>query len=116
LAGRLIKQVHQGRSGTAGAFGATAGAPGTKINGTIQLETIHLEIHFDGLRFFQEFRIDDKLETVDVKGFIRINKLIQSHGQARAPSPAFVEENTDWFDLFSFEIFCNLLNCRLRDL
>ena len=75
-----------------------------------------MEINLDWLCFFKKFRVDDELKTVDVKRLIRIGKLIQSHGQARAPSAAFVEKDPDRFDIFSFEIFGNLLNCRLCDL
>ena len=75
-----------------------------------------MEIDLDWLGFFEKLRIDDELKTVDVKRLVRIGKLIQSHGQAGAPSAAFVEKNPDRFDIFSFEIFGNLLNCRLCDL
>jgi hypothetical protein len=75
-----------------------------------------VEINLNRLGFFKKFRVDDEFKTVDVKRLVRIGKLIQSHGQAGAPSAAFVEENPDRFDIFSFEIFGNLLNCRLCDL
>ena len=75
-----------------------------------------MEIDLDWLGFFEKLRVDDELKTVDVKRLVRIGKLIQSHGQAGAPSAAFVEKNPDRFDIFSFEIFGNLLNCRLCDL
>jgi len=75
-----------------------------------------MEINLNGLSFFQKFCIYDEFKTIDVKRLVRIGKLIQSHGQAGAPSAAFVEENPDRFDIFSFEIFGNLLNCRLCDL
>jgi len=75
-----------------------------------------MEIYLNGLGFFQKFRVDDELETVNVKRLVRIGKLIQSHSQAGAPSAAFIEENPDRFDILSFEIFGNLLNCRLCDL
>lgn len=75
-----------------------------------------MEIDLDRLGFFKKVRIDDEFKTVDVKRLVRIGKLIQSHGQARAPSAAFVEKNPDRFDVFSFEILGNLLDCRLCDL
>ena len=75
-----------------------------------------MEINLDGLGFFQKFLIDDKLKTVNVKRLIRVDKLIQSHGQAGAASAALVEEDSDRFDFFSLEVFGNLRNCRLRDL
>ena len=75
-----------------------------------------MEIHLDRLGFFQKILIDDKLKAVNVKRFIRVDKLIQSHGQAGAPSAAFVEEDSNGFDFFSLEVFGNLRNCRLCDL
>jgi len=105
-----------GRSGAAGALGPAAGAAGTEIDSAIQFKAVHVKIHFDRLGFFQKFGIDDEFESVDVKLRIRIGKLIQSHGQARPPSTAFVEEYADGLDLFSLEVFGNLLNCRLCDL
>jgi hypothetical protein len=105
-----------GRSGAAGPFGTAAGAPGAKVDTAVQLEAILLEIHLDGFGFFHEFRVDDEFESVNVKCRVRVGKLIQSHGQAGTPSAAFVEKNADRFDIFSLEVFGNLLNCRLCDL
>jgi hypothetical protein len=106
----------QGRSGAAGSLGSAAGATGTKVYPAVQLKTVLLKIHLDGLGFFHKIGVDDELEAVDVKRRVRVGKLIQSHGQAGAPSAAFVEENTNRFDIFSLEVFGNLLNCRLCDL
>jgi hypothetical protein len=102
-----------GQSGATGALGAATGAASTEIDAAVQLEAVLVEIDLDRLRFFQKFRIHDELKTVDIKRLVRIGKLIQSHGQSRAASPAFIEENTDRFDIFSFEIFGDLLDCRL---
>jgi hypothetical protein len=106
----------QGRSGAAGSLGSAAGATGTKVYPAVQFKTVLLKIHLDGLGFFHKIGVDDELEAVDVKRRVRVGKLIQSHGQAGAPSAAFVEENTNRFDIFSLEVFGNLLNCRLCDL
>jgi hypothetical protein len=103
------------KKGAAGALGSAAGATAAEINAAIQLESVHVEIHFNRLGFFEKLRIDDKFKTVDVEFRIRFGKLIQSHGQARAPSPALVEEDANGLDLFPFEILGNLLNCRLCD-
>ena len=113
-----LYHTHNGsdQSGAAGTLGPAAGAAGTEIDSTVQLEAIHVKIHFDRLCFIQKFRIDDEFKSVDVKFGIRIGKLIQSHGQARTPSTAFVKEYADGLDLFPLEILGNLLNCRLCDL
>jgi len=105
-----------GRSGAAGAFGTATGATGAEVYPAVQFETVLMEIDLDGLGFFKKFRVDDELKTVDVKRLVRVGKLIQSHGQSWASSAAFVEENPDRFDILSFEILGNLLNCRLCDL
>jgi hypothetical protein len=102
------------RSGAAGAFGSAASTSGTEIDAAVKLETVHLKIDVDGLRFFKEFRVDDKGVPIDLEFAIRFNWLIQSHGQAGAPSAAFVEENPDRFDVFAFEILGDLFDGRLR--
>jgi len=111
-----FRKIGQGRSGAAGTLGAAAGATGAEVDAAVQFEAVLLKIHLDRLGFFQKVRVDDEFITVDVKLLVRIGKLIQSHGQAGAPSAAFVEENPDGFDIFTLEIFGNLLNCRLCDL
>jgi hypothetical protein len=108
-----FKKNSQGRSGTAGPLGAATGAASAKVDTAIQFEAVLLEIHFDGFRFFHEFGVDDKLESVDVKCRVRVSQLVQSHGQAGTPSAAFVEKNANRFNFFSLEVFGNLLNCRL---
>lgn len=75
-----------------------------------------MEIHLDRLGFLQKILVDNKLETINIERRVRVDRLVQSHGQAGAPSPALVEENPDRLDFFSLEVFGNLLNCRLRDL
>lgn len=101
-------------SGAAGTLGTAAGASGAEVDARVQFETIHVKIHLNGLCFFQKFRVNDKFKVVNVEGCICVGKLIQSHGQAGAPSAALIEENPDGLDILSFEIFGNLLNCRLR--
>lgn len=76
---------------------------------------MHLEINLDGLGLLKKIGIDDELIAIHVKRFIGIGRLIQSHGQAGAASAAFVEENPDRFHIFPFEIFGDLLDCRLCD-
>jgi hypothetical protein len=105
-----------GRSGAAGTFGTAASATGAEVDAAVQLEAVLMKIHLDRLGFFQKFRVDDEFKTVNVKLFVRISKLIQSHGQAGTPSAAFIQKNADGFYIFSLEIFGNLVNCRLCDL
>jgi hypothetical protein len=116
VAGRLSVKSWVYRSGAAGTRGAAAGAAGPKVEGTIQLEAVHVEVHLDRFGFFQELRVDDEFETVDGNLGVSIGRLIQSHGKAGAPSPAFVEKNSDGFDFLPLEIFGNLFNCRWCDL
>jgi hypothetical protein len=112
--GRLSSDPRS-RSGAAGTFGAATGTTGAKVDAAVQFEAVHVKIDFDGLGLFQEIGVDDKLISVHVEGFVGIGRLIQSHGQAGTASAAFVEENPDRLDLFPFEIFGDLLDCRLRD-
>jgi hypothetical protein len=116
VAGRLSEKSPVYRSGAARSRGAAAGATGTKVEGAVQLEAVHVEVHLDRLGFFQELRVDEKFETVDGNLGVSIGRLIQSHGQAGAPSPAFVEKNPDRLNFLPFEIFGNLFNCRRCDL
>ena len=94
---------------------ATTGATGSEIDTTIEFEAVGVEINFYGLGFIQKVRVDNKFKTIDVKRRVRIGKLIQSHGQSGTSSAAFVEENPDGFDLFSFKILVDLVNCRLSN-
>jgi hypothetical protein len=89
----------------------TTGA-GAKIHTAIEFETIHMEIDFDGLRFFEKCFVDDIFVTVNLVLLIGIIGLIQSHGQARSASAAFVQENPDGLNLFVAEICGDLLSGR----
>lgn len=73
-----------------------------------------MKIDFDGLGLLKKILIDNELKSIDLENLIRIYLLIQSHGQTGAASAAFVEEDPNGLDLFTFEIFGNLLNRRLR--
>jgi hypothetical protein len=73
-----------------GSFGAAAGASFPKIDPAIKLKSIHMEIHFDGLGFFKKFFVNDIFESINIKDIISVIRLIQSHSQARPPSPAFI--------------------------
>ncbi|MEJ2641576.1 MAG: hypothetical protein P8010_18570, partial [Desulfosarcinaceae bacterium] len=78
----------------------------------IELETVHVKVYLNGLGFLHEIFVYDVLETVNIVGFIVLVRLIQSHGQSGAPSPAFVEKDADRLHLFAFEILGNLLSGR----
>jgi hypothetical protein len=93
----------------------TTGAAGAKVDVAVELETIHVKVHFDGLGFLHEVLVYDVLETVNIKRFIVFVRLIQSHGQSGAPSPAFVEKDADRLHRFAFEILGNLLSGRFSD-
>jgi hypothetical protein len=69
---------------------ATASAAGSEIHAGLQLESIHVKVDFNGLGFFQELFVDDILVSVHFVSLIRVIGLIQSHGQAGAPSATFV--------------------------
>ena len=69
---------------------AAACASVLKGEATVEFETVDEKIDFDRFRSFKEIFVDDVLETVDVKGFIRFSWLIQSHSKTGAASAAFV--------------------------
>jgi hypothetical protein len=85
---------------------------GAKIDAAIEFETVHLEIHLDGLRFFKKCFVDDVFITVNLVLLIRVIGLIQSHGQAGSASAALVQENPDGLNLFVTEICGDLLSSR----
>jgi hypothetical protein len=67
-----------------------------------------MEINLDGSGFFQELFVDHIFETVDIKLLVHFIWLVQSHGQAGAASPTFVQKNPDGFDFLSLKIFGDL--------
>jgi hypothetical protein len=102
-------------SATALAFlSAAAGTTGTgtKIDAAVELETIHLEIDLDRLRFFKKCFVDDVFVTVNLILLVRFIGLIQSHGQAGSASAALVQEDPDGLNLFVTEIRGDLLSGR----
>ena len=96
----------------AGSGAASRTSAGAKIHAAIQLETIHVKIDLDGLNPIQERLVHHVLETVHIKLPILIIGLIQSHGQARAASPAFIQKDADGFDLFTVKIGRDLFRGR----
>jgi hypothetical protein len=68
------------RSAAAGAFGSATGTAGAEVNAAIQFEAVHMKIHLNRFGFFQKFLVNDEFEPINVKGLIRIGRLIQSHG------------------------------------
>jgi hypothetical protein len=102
-------------SGAAGSFGTTASAAGTEVDPAVQFEAVHVKIHLDGLGFFEKVLVDDEFVTIDLECFIRLDRLVQSHGQAGAASPAFVQEYPDRLNVFTFEILGDLVDRRLCD-
>jgi hypothetical protein len=68
---------------------ATASAR-AEFHATIQFESVHVKIDFDGLSTLKKLIVNDILVTVHLKCLVRIVGLIQSHGQAWPPSAALV--------------------------
>ena len=93
---------------------AASTSTGAEVNAAVEFETIHGKIYFDGLYFFQEIFVNDVFETFNVINLIGVFRLIQSHGQSRAASPAFIEKDPDGRDFLALEIFFNLFSCRCR--
>jgi hypothetical protein len=62
-----------------------------------------------------ELLLDDVGEPVDLEDLVVILRLIQSHGQGWAASPALVEKDADGGGLFAFEILGNLGRCGRGD-
>jgi hypothetical protein len=93
---------------------AAASTTGTdvKINAAIKFKSMHMEIDFDGLRFFKKCFVNDEFMTVNLVFLIGIIGLIQSHGQAGPASTAFVQENPDGLHLFVAKICGDLLSGR----
>ena len=71
-----------------------------------------MEINLNGLDAVQKFFVHDIFITFNIKFLILFIGLIQSHGQARTASPAFVEKDSDRFDLFTVKIGRNLFSGR----
>jgi len=90
----------------------TTGAAGAKVDVTVQLETIHVKVHFDGFGFLHELFVYDVFKTVNIIRFVVFIWLIQSHGQSGAPSPTFIEKDADRLHRFAFEVLGNLLSGR----
>jgi hypothetical protein len=98
--------------GTAGSLRTTTGAAGAKVHVAVELETIHVKVHFDRFGSLHELFVHDVLKTVNIIRFVILVRLIQSHSQSRTASPAFVQKDTDRLHLFAFEILGNLLSGR----
>ena len=102
-----------GATGTAvGAARAATAAHGAKIDTAIQFETVNDEIDLDGFGSFQKFLVDQVLKTINVINFIVVAGLIQSQGQGRATSAAFVKKNADRRRFATFKVELNLLGRR----
>ena len=100
------------RLGAAGPLVTAAGAAGAEVDVAVKLEAVHVKVHLDGLGLLHELLVYDVLETLNIIRFVVVVRLIQSHGQSGAPSPAFVEKDADRLHLFAFEILGNLLSSR----
>ena len=99
--------------GATASFGAAGVASRAEFNTAVEFETVHGEIHFDGLDFFQKVFVDDIFVTFYLINFIGLFRLIQSHSQAGAASPAFVKKNSDRRNFLAFEVLGNLFSsCR----
>jgi hypothetical protein len=70
----------------------------------VQFESIHVEIDLYGFGTIEKIFVDHKLKTIHIELLIRVIGLIQSHGQARAASAAFVKEDPNGADFLAFEI------------
>jgi hypothetical protein len=91
---------------------ATRTTAGVEFDAAIELETVHVKIHLNGLGAVQELFIDDIFKTVHIKLLVQIVGLIQSHGQAWTASAAFVQKNPDGTNIFAFKVGRNLFRRR----
>jgi len=100
--------------GAAGPRRTAAGtaAAGTEVDGTVDLESVLLEIHLDGVHFLHEILVDHVSESLDFIHVIGVFRLIQSHGQRGAASAALVEKDPYGCNVFAFEVLGDLLGCR----
>jgi hypothetical protein len=96
----------------AGALRTAAGTAGTEVHIAVEFEAVHMKINLDGFGFLHELFVHDVLVAVYVESVVVVVRLIQSHGQTGATSPAFVEKDADRLHLFAFEILGNLLSGR----
>jgi hypothetical protein len=101
--------------GTAGPVTTATPAGRAEIDAGVDAEPIAHEINADGFGFLIKFFVDDKLETVDVENIVGVARLIQSHGQRRPSSSAFVQKNTNRLNVLVLKVFRNLLMSRRGD-
>jgi hypothetical protein len=88
---------------------SAAAALGAEIDARIDPETVSHEINGHGLGFFVKLLIDDELEPVHVEDVVGVTRLIQSHGQRRPASSAFVQKDADGRNLLVLEILRDLM-------
>jgi hypothetical protein len=93
-------------------LGAAAASASAEIHTAVQLEPVHVKVHFNGLGLLEKRFVDDILVTVYLKCLVFIVWLIQSHGQAGAPSTTTVQKNADRANLFVTEVCLDLLSGR----
>ena len=111
--GRCLES-QPGRGSAAGSGGAASrtgtAAARTEINGAGQTESDIDEIHLDGLGLLPEILVYNVPETINIVYRVRVSRLIQSHRQRWTASPSLVEENTDWGNFPTLEIFSYLFS------
>jgi hypothetical protein len=110
-----VRLTSGGAAGTRRAAAGTSAA-GTEVDGTVDLESVLLKIHLDGLHFLHEIFVDHVGESLDFIHVIGVFRLIQSHGQRRAASAALVEKDPNRGNVFAFEVFGDLLGRRWGNL
>jgi hypothetical protein len=91
---------------------AATAAAGAEIDAGVDSEAIAHEIDADGFGFLVKILIDDELETVHVEYIIGVARLVQSHGQGRPPSSAFVQKDANGLNFLVFKVFRDLVMSR----
>lgn len=89
--------------------------PSAEFDCAGEFEAVSVKIHFHGLNLVQKFLVYDIFESVDFKYIVRVLRLVQSHGEARAASSALVQKNSNRGYVLILEIFGDLCRRRFRD-
>jgi hypothetical protein len=98
--------------GAAGPVAVAAAAAGAEIDARVDAETISHEIDADGFGLLVKILIDYKLKAVHVEYIVGVARLVQSHGQGRPPSSAFVQEDANGLNFLVLEVFRDLVVSR----
>jgi len=79
------------------AAAASASGIPAEIDGAVDLEVVIDDVDVYGLGFFQELRVDNKIEAVKSKALVIFCRLIQSQSESRSASARGLQVDTDRF-------------------